>query len=169
MFWDGKLDVFPSWCDQASPGGNNIWMKNNQILFFLQILLSIKHLICYYLQIHKCFFKSYLISFTYEIRLRGNLGFGTSSIGDMGQQRNILYCCTHFYIPILGAWWKFDPYSFSEMKLHEPKPSGLMANPAFANVVIKWILANWTQNRGPHTEYVFKLLELGEEFPVQPG
>ena len=28
------------------------------------------------------------------------------------------------------------PFSLSsEMKLHEPKPSGLMANPAFANVV----------------------------------
>ena len=38
----------------------------------------------------------------------------------------------------------FSP--FSEMKLHEPKPSGLMANPAFANVVNMKIILNINMN-----------------------
>ena len=40
---------------------------------------------------------------------------------------------THIVIPQFWFDLFFPPPS--EMKLHEPKPSGLMANPAFANVV----------------------------------
>ena len=56
-----------------------------------------------------------------------------ASIGDMGHKHHI--CENHHTYsdsPIL-IWLVFS--SPSEMKLHEPKPSGLMANPAFANVV----------------------------------
>ena len=56
-----------------------------------------------------------------------------ASIGDMGHKHHI--CENHHTYsdsPIL-IWLVFS--SHSEMKLHEPKPSGLMANPAFANVV----------------------------------
>ena len=54
------------------------------------------------------------------------------------------------------------------MKLHEPKPSGLMANPAFANVVnMNFLKLNKTEEK--RAFFLSKLLESkGEELAVQP-